>query len=413
MSTKDYTAFIEKSVLDFLQYDKKACIENVLTTVFETILKAEQKGFLGYGDGSFNPNTDGNKRNGYRKSALIKGLSSMFRVNVPRDRLGLFKPIFLELLRDETDKINDLAFKLYVKGLTTREIRETVNDIYGKNISRTTISNITNEVIVEIEKWRNKLLEEEYYAVFIDGLRVPLRRDTVSKECFYIVLGLRKDLTREVLGIYHLPEECLSGWKEVIRDLKARGMNKTLLFITDEFKYIEKAILKEYPKTKIQRCIVHKKRNILKIARNKDKKELMKDFNEVLDINNPNHTVLKAKKKLEEYIKKWGKIYPKLTRMFERKAEYFSYLRFPFTMRRMIYTNNWIEALNRQIRRTTKIRGSFPSEKSAEKLVMLRCMEIEEKYKKYPITSLLLVQDELDEKLEKMSNKPVFETHKT
>ena len=138
MLNKDYTAFLEKSVLDLLQYDKNSCVEEVLRIVFESVLKAEQKGFLGYGTGESNTNDDGNKRNGYRKSALIKGLSSMFRVNVPRDRMGLFKPIFLELLRDETDRINELAFKLYVKGLTTKEIGEIVNDIYGKIMSKGT-----------------------------------------------------------------------------------------------------------------------------------------------------------------------------------------------------------------------------------------------------------------------------------
>ncbi len=411
MPSKDYNAFLEKSVLDLLQYKKDACVEEVLRLTFEAILKAEQKGFLGYGTGE-DP-IDVNKRNGYRRSALLKGLSGMFRVNVPRDRLGLFKPVFLELLRDETEKINDLAFQMYVKGLTTKEISEIVNQIYGKKMSRGTVSNITNEVLVEIDKWKNKLLDSEYYAVFIDGLRIPLRRDTVSKECFYIVLGLKTDLTREILGIYHLPEESSCGWKDIMLDLKSRGMNKTLLFITDELKYIERAILKEYPDSRIQRCIVHKKRNILKTVRNKDKREIMQDFNEVLDINDPNHTTRKAVKKLDKFIEKWSEIYPRLNGMFIRKQEYFNFLKFPYAMRRMVYTNNWIEALNRQIKRTTKIRGAFPNERSAEKLVILRCMEIEENYKKYPITSLLFVQDQLDDMLLSGNKKPVLQTHKT
>ena len=410
MPNRDYNAFLEKSVLDLLQYSKKTCVEDVLRITFEAILKAEQKGFLGYGTGE-SPVIE-NKRNGYRRSALLKGLSGMFRVNVPRDRMGLFKPVFLELLRDETDRINDLAFQLYVKGLTTREISEIVQDIYGKKISRGNVSNITNEVLVEIDKWKNKILDGEYYAVFIDGLRIPLRRDTVSKECFYIVLGLKTDLTREILGIYHLPEESAYGWKDILVDLKSRGMRKSLLFITDELKNIEQSILKEYPGSKIQRCIVHKNRNILKTVRNKDKKEIMADFKEVLDINNPQHTKRKAVKKLDIFIEKWSQIYPKINNMFIRKKEYFSFLDFPYSMRRMIYTNNWIEALNKQIKRTTKIRGAFPNERSAEKLVILKCMEIEENYKKYPITALLLVQDRLDEMLN-MMEKPVLQTHKT
>jgi transposase-like protein len=132
-----------------LQYDKKACVEKVLQVTFEAILKAEQKGFLGYGTGG--KPVKNNKRNGYRQSSLIKGLTNMFRINIPRDRLGLFKPIFLELLRDQTDRMNDLAFNLYVKGLSTQEINDVIFDMYGKSISRTTISNIIDEVLIELD----------------------------------------------------------------------------------------------------------------------------------------------------------------------------------------------------------------------------------------------------------------------
>jgi putative transposase len=411
MPNKDYNAFLEKSVLDLLQYDKKACVEQVLRTTFEAILRAEQKGFLGYGIGD--KPVENNKRNGYRQSSLIKGLTNMFRINIPRDRLGLFKPVFLELLRDQTDRMNDLAFNLYVKGLSTQEISDVVFDMYGKSISRTTISNITDEVLIELDAWRNKPLQSQYYAVYIDALRVPLRRDTVEKEAFYIALGLRADLKREVLGIYHLPEESLDGWNDVIKGLKDRGLSEVLLFVTDEFTQIEQAILRHYPETDIQRCIVHKKRNILKKVRNKDKREIMDDFNHVLDIDNPKNTIPKAVVGLNRFIVKWGKIYPSIKNMFERKKEYFSYLKYPFAMRRMVYTNNWIENLNRQVKRTTKIRGAFPNEKSAEKLITLKCMEKEDHYMKYPITSLLVVQDQLDDMMNCRYKKPVFQTHKT
>ena len=411
MPSKDYKAFLEKSVLDLLQYDKKGCVDQVLSTTFESILKAEQKGFLGYGTGE-TPKAD-NKRNGYRKSSLLKGLSKMFRINIPRDRLGMFKPIFLELLQDQTDKIDELAFNLYVKGLSTQEISDIVYDIYGKRISKSTVSNITDEVLIELDAWRNKPLDSQYYAVYIDALRVPLRRDTVSKESFYIALGLRTDLRREILGIYHLPEECLDGWRDVISGLKDRGLSEVLLFITDEFTEIEQAILNNYPKADIQRCIIHKKRNILKKVRNKNKREIMDDFNAVLDVDNPDYTQKKAVIKLNQFIMKWGKIYPSMRNMFNRKKEYFSYLKYPLVMRRMVYTNNWIENLNKQIKRTTKIRGAFPNEKSAEKLITLKCMEKEDGYMKYPITSLLIVQDQLDDMLSSRYKIPVLQTHKT
>ena len=185
-----------------------------------------------------------------------------------------------------------------------------------------------------------------------------------------------------------------------MKDLKKRGLNKTIIFITDELKKIEEAIYSNYPTTLIQRCITHKKRNILKKVRNVNKKEIMADFNNVLDLDNPVDTIEASIKRLNDFTSKWGKIYPSIPRMFVRKEEYFSYKKLPFLMRRMVYTNNWIENLNRQIKRTTNIRGSFPNAKSAEKLVVLKCIEIENNYMKYPVTALLSVQDYLEDLLE-------------
>ncbi|MDD4202444.1 MAG: IS256 family transposase [Candidatus Omnitrophica bacterium] len=408
---RDYNAYLEKSVLDLLQYSKsERVVDDLLIIVFETMLKAEQKGFLGYGYGE-SPDEE-NKRNGYRRSSLLKGLSGMFRLNIPRDRMGLFKPMFLELLKDQTDKINEVAFKLYVKGLSTKEISDVVQDIYGKNVSKATISNITNEMLVEVDKWQNKRLENEYYAVYIDAIRVPIRRDSVSKECFYVVLGLRTDLKREILGIYQIPEEHYQGWEEVLEDLRRRGLQNTIMFITDELKEIEQAISTKYPRSCIQRCITHKKRNILRKVRIQDKREIMHDFNKVLSMNEPMDTIEKAVGRLDIFIEKWARIYPSIKRMFARKREYFNYIRFPYLMRRMVYTNNWIENLNRQIKRTTKIRGSFPNPRSAEKLVVLKCIELEENYMKYPVTAILPAQERLDEMLNNIKQ-PVLETHNT
>jgi len=139
----------------------------------------------------------------------------------------------------------------------------------------------------------------------------------------------------------------------------------------------------------------------------------MDDFKKILDMNNPNNTTQKAVVKLNKFILHWGKLYPKIYNMFERKKEYFNFLNYPFVMRKMVYTNNWIESLNKQIRRTTKIRGSFPNESSALKLITLKCIEKEDNYMKYPITSLFEVNDILDDMLSAKYKKPVFQTHKT
>ena len=397
---RDYTAFLEKSIVDFLQYTKKpGAIDELLRITFEAILRAEQKGFLGYGYGE-KPVND-NKRNGHRMSGLIRGLTSMFRVKVPRDRAGLFKPMFLELLKEETDKINELVIDLYIKGLSTKEISEVVDRIYGKRMSKTMVSNISKELEEEIEQWKKRPLEREYYVIFIDALRLPIKRGgKVLKECGYIAMGLRKDLKREILGIYIIPQENYLNWKHILNSFKERGVEKVLLFVTDEVKLIEEAIEDNFPEALTQRCIIHKKRNIDRIVRASDRKEIMAEFDKVLDIDNPYHTIDKAIERLDAFIEKWGQIYPSIENMFKRKEEYFSYLRMPFPMRRMVYTNNWIENFNDKIKRTTKIRRSFPNPKSAERLVILKAMEMEEKtYMKYPVSVLMPVKHILDEML--------------
>ena len=404
----DYTTILEKSVWDLLQYKKNGTMDEVLRIVMEALLKAEQKGFLGYDWGDRKNKEVKNKRNGYRESGLLRGISKYFRIKIPRDRFGMFKPMVLELMKEETTKMNELILQLYIKGLTTKDIRSIIERIYGKQISSTQVSTITNHFEEQMKGWLNKPLEKRYYCIYIDVLRIPVRRDVVSNEAFYIVLGLREDFRREIMGIYNLPEETKEGWIEVLKDIKRRGVKEVLLFITDEFNQIEWAILENFPDAKIQRCITHKKRNLITKVRLKDRKMILEEFDNVLDMNNPYHTKEEALKRLDEFIKKWSRIYSSIGRMFYRWEEYFTYLEFPFGMRRMIYTNNWIESLNNRIKRTIKIRNSFPNPGSGMKLVMFKCIEIEEHYMRYPITSLLPFKDVLDAMFEKS---PVLQTH--
>ncbi|KJJ83757.1 transposase Mu, partial [Candidatus Omnitrophus magneticus] len=187
---KNYSAFLEKGILDFLQYagDRESVIPGVLKTVFETILKAEQQGFLGYGHGERGEKETTNKRNGFT-SASVKGISKMFRIEVPRDRLGLFKPVFLDILRDENEKMNDLAFELYVKGLSNEEVSTIIHKIYDKQLSRSRISQITREYETLRVDWQNRRLEEEYYCVYSDAIYLSTRRGgSVSKEAYYVIL---------------------------------------------------------------------------------------------------------------------------------------------------------------------------------------------------------------------------------
>jgi putative transposase len=189
-----------KNIEHFLEYDKKNAIENVVKSVFETILKLERSEFLK------NSTEPSNKANGYYQR-LARSVNQYIQINVPRDRLSEFKPVFLDAINQYDSQLLDLSFKLYTHGLTTEDIKKIMDDIFGKKISTSSISNIMRDFQTTREAWLARPVEDEYYFIFIDALWIPVRRDNVSKEAFYIVLGLRKDLKREVLGVYNIPVE--------------------------------------------------------------------------------------------------------------------------------------------------------------------------------------------------------------
>lgn len=390
---KNISNMLVKSIEDFLLYDPANSIEYLVMTMFETILKSERDCFLA-------TNREGNKANGYY-TRMARAINKYFKLKVPRDRLGTFKPIFLEVIKNQESQMIDLASKLYVKGLTTRDIEEVFNDVFDKRISPSQVSLISKNFREEKEAWLNRDLMEEYYFIYIDALYVSIRRNSVEKEAIYVVLGLKPDLKREILGLYNIPSESACGWQEVFKDLKSRGLKKALMIISDGLTGLEDVIRNELPEAFHQKCLVHKVRNILLRARSSHKRELAEDFREVFKVEEPGYTVDDGIKNLKKFINKWKKCYPQINKKFknEHLKNYFAYLNFPYQIQRMIYTTNWIERLNKTVRRTIKIRNSFPNPESAMYLISASLIDFEENVYKYPVTSFLIVKDELNSML--------------
>jgi len=383
---------LEKSIEHILYFENENAIDLITKTVFESILKAERVEFLA------NNQSEKNKANGYY-SRLSKAINKYFKLSIPRDRLGLFKPVFLDCIKEQDEKLMDLSFKLYTKGLSTREVGEILEEFYDKKISASWVSNITKNFQEERESWQNKKLEKNYYFVYIDALNIAVRRDTVTKEAFYVVMGVKEDLTREVLGVYNIPTETIEGWREVFEDLKSRGLKKTLMIIADGLAELETIVGEEFPNAKFQKCITHKKRNIQLKVRSKDKGIISEDLKQVFQVGKENYTKELAKKSLNLFVKKWEPIYKNIGNYFpEKQQEYlFNYLDFPYEIQNMIYTTNWIERLNKTIRRTTKIRNSFPNVESALNLICAIIIDKEESnYGKYPVTAFSNIKDTLD-----------------
>ncbi len=209
---KNVKDILQKSIEERKSYKEKSILEQILKMGIEAIIKAERDEFLSC-------EKKKNKGNGYyqRKS---RGIEREMEIDIARDRLSEFKPVFLEAVKHYDGQLETLAMKLYTKGLSTREINATLLEVFGKKISATSVSNITDRFESDRKQWQNRPLKSEYYVIYIDAIFIPVRRDTVEREAFYIVMGLRDDLRREVLGVYNNPTESAEFWREVLLDMK-------------------------------------------------------------------------------------------------------------------------------------------------------------------------------------------------
>lgn len=389
---------LQKNIEDILYYDKENAIMLIIKIVWEAIMKAERDYYL---ENCKTPN----KGNGYYER-LVRAINKYFKINVPRDRLATFKSLFLEAIKQNDLHVQTAALKLYNMGLSTREIKKFLAEIFGKSYSPTAISNLGKNLEEQRQQWLSRKLDSEYFFVYIDAIQISVRRGNVDSEAFYIVMALNKENKRDILGIYNIPEESATGWEEVLKDLKKRGMKETLLFIADGLSGLDVAVSKVFPNVSLQRCLVHKIRNILLSARAGDKREISSDFKKVFVKNDSGYILKKGTEALKNFISKWKIKYPKIVNKFKEKdiSHYFAYLRFPPDIQKMICTTNWIENYNKSIRRTTKIRNSFPSPESALNLITSYTIElIESGYLKYPITSFSDSKEKLLTMLKKQS----------
>lgn len=367
----------ESVLKEFL--NKENGLNEVLEILLNTLMYSERDAFL-------KENQEPNKANGFRPGQVY-GRGQQLQLRIPRDRLGQFYPVLLALMRDQDSQMHDLSFSLYSKGLTTRDIGDVLEIIYGKNYSKSTISNINKSFYGQMEAWRDRALEPEYLIVYIDAIWVKVKRDTIQSEAFYIMMGLKKDYTREIIGIVNIPTESATGWELTFKELKERGVKKVHLFVSDGLKSLEKAIAKVFNQAVHQKCIVHLIRGVLAKVRSAHKQQVADDFRYVLEPDNEKHNKQDAKERLSEFAQKWGKYYRhiKLLPKKEDITYYFNYLNYDYRIRRMLYTTNWIERFNKSCRRTIKIRNSFPSPEAALALITSVAIEKEEKKYAYPI----------------------------
>jgi len=245
-------------------------------------------------------NSEHNKGNGYRKAFAV-GMGKQIELKIPRDRLQMFQPMVLALIRDQSQQLEDLSFELYGNGLTTSQIGNMMHKIYGKYYSKSAISNITATFSEQMSQWRNRPLDTHYLAVYIDAIHLKVRRGTVSSEAFYIIMGVKTDYTREVMAIASIPSESAIGWKDVLLSIKQRGVQRIGLIISDNLTALDTVVPLVYQSAAHQKCVVHLKRNILNKVASKHKEEVAADLKYVFNLDLPQHTIVKAFSRFAEF----------------------------------------------------------------------------------------------------------------
>jgi len=366
----------------FKQFKSKEDFHSFFNDLFkqgvEEMLKAELEAHLGYEKYSKEGHGSGNSRNGsFSKKIKTDNLGDMV-LNIPRDRNGEFEPQLIPKGQRMSDKLEESITGMYSRGMTTSDICEQVKVIYGVDVSEGTISNVTNRIIEHVKEWQNRPLESVYFTVWMDGIVLKVRQNgKYINKCIFIVIGLKNDGLKEVLGMWIAENESASFWLTVLTDLKARGVEDILIACTDNLTGFTQAIKGVFPNTVTQLCIVHQIRNSCKYVVWKDRKEFCSDLKNIYAASN----VEVAEKALFAMDVKWGTKYKYAIQSWQNNWENLTqYFNYPLEIRKIIYTTNTIENLNRGIRKYTKTKVQFVDDNSVQKAVYLAIMNIEKKW---------------------------------
>jgi putative transposase len=366
-----------KSMDDF--FGKEGIFARLFANTLEQMLQAELTGHLGYEPHEAKGRNSGNNRNGsYKRKVRTSGGDTI--IEVPRDRNGTFEPVILPKgTGSTTNELEDKIIGMYAKGMSVRDIQEQLEELYGVQISAATVSTITDKVWGLVEAWQSRPLAPIYAIVYLDAIHLKLRRENkVENTAVYIALGVDLEGHRDVLG--HWIGDSAEGanfWLSVAADLQARGVKDILIACIDGLTGFKDALLAVFPKTEIQRCVIHQIRNSLKYVSWKDRKAFMVDLRLVYGA----PTREAAETALEALEQKWIGRYAIAVRSWRNNWEDLAtFFRFPTEIRRLIYTTNSVEAYNRQLRKIIKTKGAFPSGDAAKKLLFLAYRDITKKW---------------------------------
>ena len=352
-------------------------LKRLFAGTIEQMLEVEMDEHLGYEKNSAAGNNSGNSRNGYGKKRIISDYGEC-EIAVPRDRKGEFEPRVLAKRQTRTDEIERKIQAMYAKGMSQRDIEDTIREIYGADITQGMISKITDKIMPEVNEWQNRPLEKIYPVIYFDGIVFNTRKDNrIINKCVYSVLGINLEGQKDILGTWLSENESASFYASICADLKNRGVSDIFIACHDNLTGLSEAIHSVFPKTKNQLCIIHQVRNSCKFVPYKDRKAVCADLKKIYGAVN----LEDAEYAKEEFREKWDRKYPNILKSWDKNwVELTSFFEFPNEIRRIIYTTNAVEGYHRMVRKFTKTKSIFPTDDSIRKTIYLSTREIAKKW---------------------------------
>ena len=377
--------------------DMQDALKDIFGPMFEAMLQGEMDAHLGYESNSHVPKGTTNRRNGYSKKT-VKSTYGDITMQVPRDRESSFEPQAVPKHTRDVSGIEDKVLSMYAKGMSQRDIADTIEDIYGFEISHETISSITDRVMEQADEWQNRPLKKFYAFLFVDCLYVTVRKDMESRNCaVYVILGYDVDGMKDILGIWIGESEGKHYWMQIFDEIKARGVEDVIFISMDGVSGLEEGARSIFKDVVVQRCIVHLIRNSVKYIPAKDYKAFTAHLKKVYGA----ASLKAAEAEFERFKQAWSQ-YPGAVDVWVRNWQHVEQLfHYGSAVRKIMYTTNAIEAVNSSFRKVTK-KGAFPGEDAVRKALYLRVVELYKKWNSRPVSNWALVRNQLsmDDKLQ-------------
>ncbi len=340
----------------------------LIKAAVERVMAVELEEHLGYAKHSPDGHNTGNSRNGSSKKT-IKGDFGELEINTPRDRNGEFEPQLITKGSTRINKLDQQILSLYSRGMTTRDIADTLEEMYGADISPTLISKVTDAVLDEVKAWQNRPLESLYPVLYLDGIVVKVHKDKrVIKKTVFVALGVNLEGQKELLGLWLAETEGATFWLSVLTELQNRGVEDVFIACVDGLSGFPEAINTAFPKAQVQLCIVHQVRNSLKYVSYKERKAVANDLKRIYQ----SATTEEAERELSAFEGTWGEKFPSIGKSWRKNWDnLITLFDYPKEVRKAIYTTNAIESLNSVIRKAIKNRKIFPTDDAVLKVIFL------------------------------------------